>query len=305
MSTSYRKRYKTYKKPYKKRLYYPRGVTSTGQYKSRAPYRVLNPSMTPELKYSDTNLLPFPFGYGNVNGTYKWVNPPGGSIDPYQWWAPNPGGLTPQNSGLFILGSNPSVAADDTNGNFQSGLFQKIPQNSSATGRIGQKIFAKSMYIQMTIRSPIQRTVAGTVDGNNVPLAYRIVAILDKQPNSNPIPTANYVFEPIVHNNNNYVQVLSPRNLDNRDRFTTLFDIKDTLSPQSSECRTYEKFQKLNFQVTFAANGGVSTNDIYIYFISDGVYGNIQDNAQPTSNTIFLDTRPYCKINVRIRYTDV
>lgn len=295
MSSSYRN-YRNYrsKRTYpKKKLSFPRGPNKYGQYKSRAPYRVLNPNMAPELKYFDTvDLLPFPFSYGNVrSGNYNWNTSAPGTVDPYQTW-------TGGNIGCFVLGSLRSGATDWL---YQAGMFREIAQGTGANNRIGTKIFAKSLYLQMSIRSPVPATVLGTADGNQSPVSYRVVCIMDRQPNSGNIPPADTVFQPTTHINSLQVQPNSPNNLDNRDRFKTLFDIKDTLSPQGSEVRIYEKYQKLNFQVQYAANGGVNTNDIYVFFISDGYVGNIKDQS---GNPVFADTRPYCKLTARLRYTD-
>lgn len=292
MSTSYRK----YKKrsSYPKKLSYPRGVNKMGQYRSRGPYRI-NSTMKPELKSVDIEYPPIPFSYSIHAGTLKWTAGLA-TADPYQTYIGT-------NNGGVLIGSTadatqPAPIADIV---FAGGLLYRIKQGMDIKNRVGNKILVKSIYFQATVRSPPSKGITNLPDGNQSPIGYRILLTKDKQPNGS-IPAISDILQEVYHIDNRYVQPNSPNNLDNRDRFTTLFDIKDTMSPQGNECRMFEKFQKLNnFSTTFNSNGGVNTNDLYLIFLSDGIVGNMLTNA---GASVAVDTRPYIKFTARIRYTD-
>lgn len=300
--TPYKKRYsKSYN--YKPKLVYPRNTyASSGKYRSRAPYRMLSRG-APELKYFDISLPPVPFSYGDQTTATSPTPKPikyiafGTTVDPYQVFDTVNG-----NDASFMLGGNPTGTNYQTGFFFQGGLFSNLASGTGPQQRIGNKVYAKSLYLTCNVRNPFALGITGVPEGNQAPVTFRILCVMDKQPNGTLIPKASDILQAIPHISSLYAQPNSPNNLDNRDRFKTLFDIKDTLSPQGVEARVYEKYQKLNCSITYS---GVipnpTTNDIYILFVSDGYTGNVLNQAgQPVA----VDNRPYVKLNCRIRYTD-
>lgn len=264
-STTYRRR-SAY--TYRRRLYYPRGLTRRASLRSRGPYRVNR--TVPELKEYDLFRAPFPVSYGAMTNNTDTPYFAWGS-DPDQW-----NSWTGTNDSAVVFGPLNIPAA-----------------GTSTTQRIGSRIFCKSLYFQWT-----WRTWADATTEVSQPVSIRTLFILDTQPNAQFLDL-NSVFVEVPYNGSvNAILPNSPMNLDNRDRYRVLMDTRDTLNPAGDQIRNYSKFLPLNFWTQFVgATLGVTSNALYVVFISDGY----RDAPPPAT---LIDTRPYVKFTSRIRFTD-
>lgn len=266
----------------KKKLYYPRGASSGASWKSRAPYRI-NSATKPELKNSDNSLAPFPFSWG----------PPASQaiVPPYFAWTPT--GVNTQ-----------WEAWSGTNTN--SVVFGPVNQPVQGTGsyqRIGTRIKMKSLWFQFAVRNwtdPNADAAGSALTAT--PCMFRVMVVLDTQPNGNPLDLTT-VLDPIVWNTapggGAAIGPQSPHSLDNRDRYKTLMDVRDSLNPGGDEMKCYEKFIKLNFLTQFSQAGAIITNALYFIFLSDA---NIFTNTADPPVTI--DNRPFGKFSSRVRFED-
>lgn len=267
----YTRRYRSYPRTASRRLSYPRGMGRYASVKSRGPFRVNN-AYKPELKVFDFSSPPFPIGSGNTNGTFNWVEP--ANNNPWDAW-------TGTNSGGTITQLN------------------VINQGTQAYQRIGNRVNNKSLWLTFAVRSWSDRPQEITV-----PCSFRVMVVQDMQPNGSD-PQVSTILEPIAFDGvNTTVLPMSPHSLDNRDRFRTLMDVRDTLNPNGDEIKTYEKFIPLNFTTTYytGAAGIPITNAIFLLCVSDQPYI-IIDNSDP-ENPVNTYPQPYVKFSSRLRFTD-
>lgn len=150
-------------------------------------------------------------------------------------------------------------------------LVNGIAQGSDFNQRIGRKSTMKSVLFNGNCFN-ISGASLVSING-----AYcRFVIIYDTQPNSGTIPTGTDIF---VANDPN-----TALNLNNRDRFQVLMDVRKQVSAFTFSAATaltagnpansyWKKFKKCNketvFSGTAATLGSISTGAIYLFVIAD------------------------------------
>lgn len=219
-----------------------------------------------ELKSLFIDLQPMPIGMGNVTGTYQWAGPPTNQYT--QWTGTN-------SDGVFII-------------------LNSVPTGADLNQRIGRQVKAKSMLIQLTWT--LREDGAGSV--NPLPTAIRSMLVLDKSRNGLDPPLSD-ILQPVFHVANQYPGVNSPNNLTYRQRFKTLWDCHDTLSPAGDSIREYDKFIPLNFTTVYSSGvaDAISSNALYLILLSSQREPAAAPNPQ-------ISLRPMCKVSTRFRYTD-
>jgi len=131
-------------------------------------------------------------------------------------------------------------------------LLNGVAVGTDATTRIGRKISIKSLLVRW--KANLQATSVG---GSPI----RIICVYDKQTNGAAPTAANILLADAF---------LAPNNLDNRDRFVTLFDIiTDPLSVAGDVEIGASMFKRLNLETMFNSTGdatvaSITTGSIYM-----------------------------------------
>lgn len=240
----------------------------------------------PELKVFEKSYNPFPVSYGDMLGNIVW------QADKTGWFA------------VSYTGNEDAVISPPLN---------NMAQDTSSTGRLGQRVTMKYISIHVQWHLPVEFAAPVKV----APCTVRTILVCDKQSNGaiygtgpfanniglQPVaPQISTVLQKVVSGRNTggtadvmYSTVGSMLALDNRDRFTILFDRRDYLSDNGKGEITIDKMIRLNnMKVTF--NGladGINTNALFMIFLSD--------NEKVDVNN---DFRPICKFYTRVRYID-
>lgn len=264
-------------------LSYPRGYGYRGGIASRGPYRKNN-QFVPELKnYDIDEVPPFFAGSGDMNGALTWA-------DTLSTWG------SPTQNGAGI--NNAAVMSRPLN---------DMPQDTSANGRLGTRIWCKKIYLTIVINMARVFTTSFSPQAVNV----RCMLVLDKQPNlakcgkqafegnntpSDPLISA--ILQPVNYSNAvTRAMPNSPMSLDNRDRFRVLYDYHGSLRPNGIDMINIEKVIPLKFFTQFGSGGGIVSNQIFLLFLSDGY-------VTPTGAAATTETRALFKFMSRLRFTD-
>lgn len=167
----------------------------------------------------------------------------------------------------FVDVTSNNVAVTTT---WQGVLINGIAQGADFNQRIGRKSQMKSILFNGNF-FPTTST-ANAYQG----IYMRTVIVYDTQPNSGTFPAGTDIF---VSNDPN-----SPLNLNNRDRFQVLMDVRKQLgsfqtdatpklvagSPSNAYWNKYKKCNKETvFSGTAATIGSISTGSLYLFFIGD------------------------------------
>lgn len=256
--------YRKSKYPYRRRMLGP---------KNRGPYAKVN-RVAPELKSREIDTQFFPVGFGNKAGAYTW-------------------------------GAPSNIPANTWTGTAQNGYSRCLNLLGAGTDifeRIGRKVFCKSLLLNITWRLPDRPGDPPPGSPGPLPASIRTIVVWDKQPNGVDINISDFL-KPVLNQTGTAAPCpTSPNNLDNRDRFRTLWDCRDTLSPGGDSLRQYEKYIKINRETIFnngttsAEIGSVSTGALYVIFLSDL----IDASADPT----YIYYRPLVSFSSRFRFTD-
>lgn len=154
---------------------------------------------------------------------------------------------------------------------WQLALVNGIAQGADFNQRIGRKSTMKSVIFNGNVFN------LSTASLNAFNGAYtRLVIIYDTQPNSGSLPAGTDIF---ATNDPN-----SPMNLNNRDRFQVLMDVRKQVSaflmsatpalatgnPANAYFKKYKKCNKETiFSGTTGTIGAISTGAIYLCFVAD------------------------------------
>lgn len=154
---------------------------------------------------------------------------------------------------------------------WQGVLINGIAQGADFNQRIGRKSQMKSILFNGNFFP------GTTVSANASQGCYmRVVIIYDTQPNSGALPSGTDIF---AANDPN-----APLNLNNRDRFQVLIDVRKQIgsylfnatpalaagSPQNSYWNKYKKCNKETvFSGVAATIGAISTGSIYLFYVGD------------------------------------
>lgn len=150
-------------------------------------------------------------------------------------------------------------------------LMNGVAQGVEYNQRIGRQATMKSIIFNGNVFN------LATASLNAFNGAYcRLVIVYDTQPNSGTIPTGTDIF---VLNDPN-----SPLNLNNRDRFQVLMDVRKqvsaftmnatpALTAGSPSNSYFKKYKKCNKEIIFsgvgATLGSISTGALYLCIIAD------------------------------------
>lgn len=137
-------------------------------------------------------------------------------------------------------------------------LLNGVVQGSDATTRIGRKIIMRSMLIRMK-----QRLQATTTGG----CAIRVLCVYDKQANA----TAPAITDILLADDFN-----APNNLNNRDRFVTLFDkVLEPLSVAGNVESGIVQYNPINLETMFNSGnagtvGDITSGSVYLFAAQSG-----------------------------------
>lgn len=180
-------------------------------------------------------------------------------------------------------------------------LLNGLQLGTSAYQRIGNKIAMKSCYWSLTFGINAVNTIATSTSGTpQVPV--RMMIVYDKQTNG-ALPVVSDLlsgYSGIANSTARAIDVNSPNNLNNKDRFIVLCDKRFVLSAQGTGSRILKKYKKLSTSVSYKSGATVgNVTDITsggLYFIAyrDDDLGN---NSNP-------DTSVRMTGDIRLRYQD-
>lgn len=201
------------------------------------------------------------------------------------------GRLAPRRTGGFFGVRRNSLAAEkkfnDTfntlvtaSGMSNTGSFFLLNGIGAGTGfneRVGRKIKIKTIQLNITV-----------LVGSVVPARCRLMVVIDRQANG-VAPTLGNILDTTL--------ISSPSkafmNLDNRARFSVIWDKKFTLDTTTYTLRDFNVFKKKLIDVTYNGItngiGSIATNSLYLVAMSDAAAANA----------------PALVCGSRIRYTDV
>lgn len=267
-SSGYRSGYSRYRSSSRRSRYY-RKYPYRNLSRYRGPYAKIS-SYMPELKTRDLDYPPFPVSFGDMNGTIEH------------------NGMT----------TNIYTHYSGTNSQSAFFLLNGMALGTSSEQRVGRVIKCKSLWLRCHW-STVDPSVAAVPQN---PIHIRTIVVWDRNPNGVSAPlAASLIYKTVIHVGNPYFMPRSPRNLDNRDRFTVLLDTDDTINPNGDSTRFYEKYLKLDRvpRTTFNSGGGatladVSSGALYLILVSD------QRDATATTAVY----RPWVAFNSRVRYYD-
>ena len=180
-------------------------------------------------------------------------------------------------------------------------LLNGLQLGTSAYQRIGNKIAMKSLYWSVAFGLYSNDTDPAVDTGNNnVPVRFMI--IYDKQTNG-VLPTISDLlsgFSGIGNATARAIDVNSPNNLNNRDRFIVLADKRFVLQSNGASSRLVKKYKRLNTSVSYKSGATVDdVSDITsggLYYIAyrDGDLASVSDPAAVVTMTG----------DIRLRYQD-
>lgn len=165
-------------------------------------------------------------------------------------------------------------------------LLNGLKLGTAAFNRIGNKIAMKSLYWSVAFSLYAQEDDP-TVDLANVDVPLRTMVVYDKQPNGATFVLGDLLsaFSGLDNTTARNIDVNSPNNLNNRDRFIVLSDKRYILSSASSTSRLIKKYKRLNTAVSYKS--GATVGDItditsgalfFLCWVDASMYG----GADPT-----------------------
>lgn len=158
----------------------------------------------------------------------------------------------------YIDLSNTLTTGIAASGFSAANLLNGVVQGSDATTRIGRKIVLRSMLVRMKQR--LQTTTTGGC-------SIRVLCVYDKQTNA----TAPAITDILLADDFN-----SPNNLNNRDRFVTLFDkVLEPLSAAGNVETGYVQFNPINLETMFNSGnagtvGDITSGSVYLFAAQSG-----------------------------------
>lgn len=180
-------------------------------------------------------------------------------------------------------------------------LLNGLQLGTSAYQRIGNKIAMKSCYWSLTFGINALNTIATSKSGTpQVPV--RMMIVYDKQTNGT-LPVVSDLLSNrvgITNGTSRAIDVNSPNNLNNKDRFIVLCDKRFVLSAQGTGSRIVKKYKKLSTSVAYKSGATVgdvtdiTSGGLYMLAYRDDDLGN---NTNP-------DTAVYMTGDVRLRFQD-
>lgn len=179
-------------------------------------------------------------------------------------------------------------------------LVNNMPVSDGMDGRNGRKVFIKSFQMRLQFRLP-QPSME-----NELAQSLRIVVLWDKglnaayPPGSTGSPTSTVAIDSLYFKGlqDPETSILSPLNLDFRDRVVILSDDLITSSPTAQNLANYKKYLRVNRETIFNAGTGALSFDT---IVSGALIVCLIANRL-SNNT--AETAPRIAMNCRTRYTD-
>lgn len=180
-------------------------------------------------------------------------------------------------------------------------LINGLQLGTAAYQRIGNKIAMKSCYWSMTFGLNSINTIATATSGTpQVPV--RMMIVYDKQTNGSLPAVSDLLSDKVGITNGTAraIDVNSPNNLNNKDRFIVLCDKRFVLSAQGTGSRVIKKYKKLSTSVTYKSGATVgdvtdiTSGGLYVLIYRDADLG---ENTNPAINVKMTG-------DVRLRYQD-
>lgn len=176
-------------------------------------------------------------------------------------------------------------------------LLNGSAEGVGITQHVGRRVNLKSTYIRGHVT--IENAAIGTVDIFSQTQLVRAMLVMDWQPNQATAVAAELFTDPTT-------PAHSQLNLDNRERFSVLWDKTWALGPLQTTtasgvyadncCRAIKKYKKLNLQCVYDATAGATIASITtgaLYLVTCG------------SNAPGTGTDSVVFVSVRTRFTDV
>lgn len=179
-------------------------------------------------------------------------------------------------------------------------IINTPPISDDMNGRNGRKIFVKSFQMRLQMRLPQPDTV------NELAQSMRICVLWDKSLNGVYPPGSTGSAGSSVALDSIYFKgltdpetgILSPLNLDFRDRVVILSDDIVTSSPKGQNIANYKKYLRVNRETIFNAG---TTDNSYSTIVS----GALIVCLIPTRfSANAAETAPRIQMQCRVRYTD-
>lgn len=180
-------------------------------------------------------------------------------------------------------------------------LLNGLTLGTSAFQRIGNKIAMKSLYWSLAVgMASADADPATDTNVNNVPV--RLMIIYDKQTNGT-LPVVGDLlsaFSGIANTTARTIDVNSPNNLNNRDRFIVLADKRFILQSGGPSSRYIKKYKRLNTSVAYKSGATVgdvtdiTSGGLYFLAYRDTDLAGVADPAPTVSLTG----------DIRLRYQD-
>jgi len=180
-------------------------------------------------------------------------------------------------------------------------LLNGLQLGTAAYQRIGNKIAMKSLYWSLAYANTATDS-SPTTDTALVNIPVRAMVVYDKQTNG-ALPVLGDLlsaFSGLGNATARTIDVNSPNNLNNRDRFIVLMDKRFMLTSTGPSCRFIKKYKRLNTSVTYKSGATVGdVTDITsggLYFIT---YRDAEMNGTTNPSSTVLLTG-----DIRLRYQD-
>lgn len=180
-------------------------------------------------------------------------------------------------------------------------LLNGLKLGTSAFQRIGNKIAMKSLYWSLAFGlSAVDSDPTVDVAVLNVPV--RMMVVYDKQTNG-ALPVGSDLLTNVTGVDNTTaraIDVNSPNNLNNKDRFVVVADKRFILSSNGSSARHIKKYKRLNTSVSYKSGATVgnvtdiTSGGLYLYFFADADLATATDPAPSV----------WITGDVRLRYQD-
>lgn len=157
-----------------------------------------------------------------------------------------------------------------------------ISEGTDNNNRIGRKIRARSLHLQLLVNRAIGDGTATTY--------FRVLIVLDRQPNGG-LPTWGNMWD-LPGSGNAGVEMMSPNNLNNSKRFKTLYDSRGSLYVDFMEGRMVRKFLRLAHTTQYngvgATVGNVASNNLLLCITSSITTGGAVPTLEGTIRLRFV-----------------
>ena len=199
------------------------------------------------------------------------------------------------------LGSTSTSTTLATSGGSTKLLLNGLKLGTAAYNRLGNKVVMKSIYWSVAFGMHGNDLDPGTdIDNNNVPVRFMIV--YDKQANGATFALSDLLSNVAGVDNNiaRNIDVNSPNNLNNKDRFLVLCDKRFVLQTGGPSSRMIKKFKRCNLNVAYKSGATVGditdivTGSLYVIAYRDNDIAGVTDALPVVSMTG----------DIRIRYSD-